>query len=222
MKRKRAPGGGRKPKGEFSNLTSSLTIRIPEDVRKQLESESTASGQSVAQVLLWHLRRSFNRERELEREPAMGALCFLIADLAGKVSGLVDAQGRPAFDWRTDPFFFRAFKLAVAQLLDALEPSGEIEPPEMMLRSKMEGGLNEHIHSMLIRTYETPEARAEQAVRTLLSNLQDATYDPSWLNEVEPNFKTYWRRREYGLVDARRDLELLNPKTTKPEGKGND
>lgn len=217
------PGkSGRKPKGEFSKLSSSLTIRIPDDMRKQLESEATESGESVAQVLLWHLRQSFNRNRELEREPAMRALCFLIAELAHNVSSLIDGRGRPLFDWRSDPFFFRAFKLAVAQLLDALEPGGEIEPPELILRGKkIKPGSKEGLQSRFVRTYETPEARAETAVRTLLSMLQRAPH-LSWITEkYDPHFKALWRRREYGLADARRDLEF-DPIATKPEGKGND
>jgi hypothetical protein len=35
-------------------------------------------------------------------------------------------EPEPKFDWVTDPFSFRAFKLAVGQLLDLLEPQGEI------------------------------------------------------------------------------------------------
>ena len=37
---KRRPGGGRRPKGEFSQLSSTLTIRIPDEMRKQLEDEA--------------------------------------------------------------------------------------------------------------------------------------------------------------------------------------
>ena len=66
----------------------------------------------------------------------MRALCFLIAQLAGQVAGMTDEKGRPLFDWRTDPFFFQAYKLAVAKMLDALQPSGEIVPPRMALEAE--------------------------------------------------------------------------------------
>ena len=82
MKRKRASGGGRKPKGEFSQLTSSLTIRIPDDMRRELESEAAGNNSSMGQTLLWHLRQSLNREREKERDPALQGLLFMIAQLA--------------------------------------------------------------------------------------------------------------------------------------------
>src|SRR5262249_46953506 len=121
---------GRKPKGEFSKLTSSLTIRIPDDMRDQLEHEADTRNQNITQVLLWHLRQSFKREYEKEHNPAIRALCFLITKLAHDVVGLHHGK-RPIFSWRSDPFFFRAFKIAVAKLLDALEPEGKIRPPKL-------------------------------------------------------------------------------------------
>ena len=43
MKRKRAKGGGRKPK---AGPTSSLTFRIPDDLRRELELEANAESVS--------------------------------------------------------------------------------------------------------------------------------------------------------------------------------
>jgi len=62
MARKRAPGGGRKPQGKYGNLTSTLTVRIPDDVREMLE-ESAArrepDGWSLAQELIHRIKHSF-------------------------------------------------------------------------------------------------------------------------------------------------------------------
>src|SRR5262245_60282065 len=122
MKRKRAQGGGRKPKGEFSQLTSSLTIRIPDDMRKRLESEAAEKDESIAQRLLWHLQRSFNRERELARDPAIRGHCFLISEMAERLAW---AAG-PGAAWERNPFVFQAFKIGVEKMLSFFTPKGEI------------------------------------------------------------------------------------------------
>src|SRR5262245_20459249 len=127
MKRKRAPGGGRKAK---AGPTSSLTFRIPGDMRKQLEREAAEKEFNVSDRLLWHLRRSFNRQRDEERDPALQGLLVLIARLAEGVSDGEyvpdkNLRSRLRREWRTDLFQFRAFKFAVKKVLDTLE-----EPPE--------------------------------------------------------------------------------------------
>jgi hypothetical protein len=127
---KRAPGGGRKPKGGFSQLSSTLTIRIPDDMRKQLESEAAEKNESMAQRLMWHLRQSFNRERDRERDPALHGLFSLISAMANNLSGVDYAEPAEAArlrrrsPWRNDRFHFQAFKLGVEGLLNMLdEPS---------------------------------------------------------------------------------------------------
>ena len=54
-KRKRAPGGGRQPSGAFSKLTSPLSLRMPADMRDELEAAAKASGKSLSQELLRRL-----------------------------------------------------------------------------------------------------------------------------------------------------------------------
>jgi Arc-like DNA binding domain len=208
MGKRRAPGGGRKPKGEFSGVTSPLSIRMPEEMRRQLEAAAHARGRSVSQETLRRIQETFRSDRERARDPAMQALCFLIAQLAGGVAGLTDPQGRPAFDWRSDRFFFRAFKLAVAKVLDALEPSGEIRPPTVMLDNfdKDEQGLR--LLEMVRATYETPEARADSAARTLMSSLVQPSFDAQHFDEVAPNHKSKGLREHYGFVDARNALQI--------------
>lgn len=130
MKRKRAKGGGRKPK---AGPTSSLTFRIPDDLRRELELEANA--ESVSERLIWHLRQSINRKRDDQRDPALRGLLSLIARLAQEITGgelipdsLKDYRSAVQSDWRTNLFQFRAFKFAAKKLLDTLE-----EPPEPLL-----------------------------------------------------------------------------------------
>ena len=134
MKRKRAPGGGRKPR---AGPTSSLTFRIPDDLRRDLEQEAT-EGATVSERLLWHLRRSMNRKREEERDPAMQGLLLVIARLGEIVTGgdfmpEKNVRSHIRSQWRTDLFYFRTFKFAVKKLLDTLE-----EPPESLTKEQRE------------------------------------------------------------------------------------
>jgi hypothetical protein len=209
MGKRRAAGGGRKPKGEFSGVTSPLSIRMPPEMREQLDSSARENGRSVSQEVLRRIQGSFHRDRDRARDPAMRALCFLIAQLAGEVAGPTDPQGRPMFDWRTDRFFFRAFRLAVAKVLEALEPSGEVRSPKVAFENNlMEGEEGIRIFEMFKATYETPEARADAAARTLMSSLMRPNFDPYCFDEVAPDHKAKALRELYGLDNARRDLQL--------------
>ena len=208
QKHKRAPGGGRKPKGDFSQLTSPLSLRMPAEMREQLESSASDNGRSVSQEVLRRIQESFHRDRDRARDPAMRALCFLIAQLAGEVAGPTDTQGRPYFDWRNDRFFFRAFKLAVAKVLDALEPSCEIRSPIGVFDNLRKDEEGIRLFEMFKATYETPEARADTSARTLMSSLMQSDFDTYYFNEVAPNHKAKGLREFYGLIDARRDLQL--------------
>jgi hypothetical protein len=230
MKRKRAPGGGRKPKGEFSQLTSSLTIRIPEDMRKQLESEAASKDQSVAQVLLWHLRRSFNRDRERERNSATRAFCFLISVLADKIRWAV---GAPTEEWQNNPFVFRSFKIGVAKLLDAFEPKGKIRPPPMDWFAKRKEKFEKYYglafgknFKKKAETWKSPTRVANEAVERTLSDLfgggmspedvmgfwaDDVNADASLMDLAESDIKAT-ERTWYGMADVRRDLQLTKAK----------
>jgi hypothetical protein len=117
--------------------------------------------------------------------------------------------------WHRDPFMFRAFKLAVAKILDALEPSGEMRPPRKKYNS-------------LFFLFDTPESLADDAARKELyrlfhekpltqaeramalqgaedSLLRGTEYDPFLvLNELEAPFHVYPK--------IRRDLGIDEPK----------
>src|SRR5437899_2314055 len=87
-RRKRAKGGGRKPKGPFSELTSQLSIRMPKSMREELVSAAQASGKGLSQELLDRLSNTFDRDRENARDPDMRALSFLIAETARQAVGI--------------------------------------------------------------------------------------------------------------------------------------
>jgi hypothetical protein len=218
-KRKRAKGGGRKPKGPFTDLTSPFSVRMPKALREELERAAQASGKNPSQELLVRLSGSFSVDREKAREPEMRALCFLVAEAARQAVGIPvkdQLKSKKTLSWRNNPFFFRAFKIVVGQLLDALEPRGIIEAPKMKFHGNPTtkgadargGALNN-----LIKSYETPEARGQYAAGYILNSLQTIPYlspdererEIQQLREISS--PAFWREF-YGMADAARDLRI--------------
>jgi Arc-like DNA binding domain len=218
-KRKRASGAGRKPAGQFAGLSAPFNVRMPPELRAALEEAAKRRGRSMSQELLARLAYSFHRDREQAHDPAMRALCYLIADTARFVSGLFSTvDNKPHHDWRSSPFMFEAFKLAVAHLLNALRPKGEIRSPLEELPMKFEGTTREEMEAtrFFVDSYATPEARARIAFETVWNAV--LTYDPRNVEEppqdlygsgdLRKRLKQWDEARAYGMADARRDLKL--------------
>jgi hypothetical protein len=214
VKRKRAPGGGRKRLGP--SVAQNLTIRIDDDLREQLEAVATARQKrnwNLSQEILLRLRTSLNNEREEQRSPAMRALCFLIAQLADNIVGpklTGDGKEFALYNWRASPFFYKAFKIAVGQLLDALDPPGPIEAPEITPEDEA------NLHPFLrryIETFKSPEARAQQSADYILTAFRGF---PQWSAETREEQRKLVSeqgspsliREFYGMPDAARDLAV--------------
>jgi hypothetical protein len=225
MKRKRAPGGGRKAR---AGPTSSLTFRIPDDMRKQLEREAAEKALNVSDRLLWHLRRSFNRQREEERDPALQGLLVLIGRLAENVAGgeyMTDKDVRSWLrrEWRTDLFQFRAFKSAVKKLLDTLE-----EPPEsssQMTEEEREKfaleaadtfGTNPEFNRLYSELRKSPEAMGAWVFGNLWTRFTHShlpfTENERRMMADHPVLGVAMEREYYDFQKARKALELKPPR----------
>ena len=172
---------------------------------------------------------------EKGRDPAMRALNFLIGEVAHQVVGLpvIEDDGRETMliDWRSDPFVYRAFKLAVQQLLETLTPPGKIEShaaSKALAKKMLAGGLesppfvitlassaaHDPVTKRFVESWKTPEARAEYAVGWVLDSLRTARSGPDreearkFAERV--NSPSAWREF-YGMPDAARDLQPNQP-----------
>ena len=224
-KRKRAPGGGRKPSGPFRHSAAQLTVRMPDDMRARLEAAAQKKGWSLSQELLWRLRVSFEKDNYADhRDPATRALCFLIAETAQRVRIGIRVE------WHRNPFLFRAFKLAVAKVLDALEkmltglePAGEPKSP-LPEFSKV---LKPHELQLIGDRLKTPETAAAEAAKLTLTSLFLPAHDvedvktrlrglnfPERPNLSEELIKEF-EREFYVMANARRDLGIDEPKGSK-------
>ena len=214
-------GAGAKPKGSISNKSAWLSTRITPETRAALEHECRLSGRSLSQVAEDMLNLGLGDKEAWRHDLPVQALCYLIAQT-------VDAcRGTRQFEL-TDPFVFRAFKLAMADLLHWLEPKGEIES---LVDRLGEDFFANYMPPHIVDTYRTPEARAKHAADFIWTKLLSA--EPSgdalklarnWKNpkpsddRPEPN----WRTRDtpgarleqmlHRMARSRRDLNI------KPQG----
>jgi hypothetical protein len=117
------------------------------------------------------LQASLQRQREEERRPAATrALGFLLAGIAEGVS-----FGHPR--WHRNRFAFRAFRLALGRLLEALEPAGEMTLPSMYKKLETaaeqlaELGTPLITEDMIVAFTTSPEALAEYLAKGALETL---------------------------------------------------
>ena len=199
-KRKRVPGGGRKPQGEFSGLTVPFSVRMPATMRDELKSAARKRGKKEGQELLRRLQDSFTQDRDRARDPAMRALCFLFSELAENAH-----LGVPG--WRLDPFLFRAVKIGIGRLLDALEPRGEIKAPsrwkEAFANFAKDRIFDGHMpmKAWMDQISASPEALAGHAVSTVMVAFNSTHLRLSTM-------RMDYSKSKYGIEAARRDLGI--------------
>jgi hypothetical protein len=194
-KRKRAPGGGRKPSGDFAELTVKFSVRMPATMRDELKRSAQKRRRSDGQELLARLQGSFDRDRKLNRDQNLQALCFLIAEVAEAI----DRR-----NWQSNPFFFEAFRLTVTKLLDVLRPPGKIRIPMIKQPREKQG--------LLYRVHKTPKAYSEFVLAGIMAALNkpappSETYDDyAEIARRWPEITARWDAQFLGMRDAKRDL----------------
>ncbi|MDG4908120.1 hypothetical protein P9228_16960 [Mesorhizobium sp. WSM4898] len=129
----RAPGGGRKPKGEFAGKSAAFSTRITQELRAALDKESEATGKSISQIVERRLRESYDKPK-IQRELAdkrIKAMALMTARLATSVES---ATGKK---WNEDRFTCEALMSALATALSRIMPAGEIAVPDLV-RERMQ------------------------------------------------------------------------------------
>lgn len=205
--RKRAPGGGRKPKGPAA-MRSQFTLRMPGEMRAELVAAANARGRpgwTLTDELLLRLRQSFVRDVEQRRQPALHALCFLIGKIAETLTPVSVEEGSK----HLDPFWFASFRLAVGKLLDALQPPGEVRqpvlPPELL--------------SLGVNMFSSPERVAKTAASSVLMELARPEPPalavpllmPANMLRLVRRFHNQDERNFYSMIRAKADLGLGPP-----------
>lgn len=189
-------------------MRSKFTLRMPDEMRAELVATANERGRpgwTLTDELLLRLRQSFARDVERRRQPALHALCFLIGKIAETLPPVSIEEGSE----HLDPFWFASFRLAVGRLLDALQPPGEVRPPE----------LPPELLSLGVNMFSSPERVAKTAASSVLTEL--ARPEPPALKaplSMPPNMLRFARRSHnqeernfYSLIRASADLGLRPP-----------
>jgi hypothetical protein len=172
--------------------------------------------------MLARLNRSFSRDRDKATDPAMRALNFLFSTLAYSVH-----WNKP--NWRSDKFLFRAIKVGICKLLDALEPSGEAALPDFwqvfasLTDDPASNAAIRAVREDIVKAIQSPEAMADYAVwMTLHAYLSPRTQNwealrgvagmPGWDGEFDDQVLKHQENQYYGMKDARRDLAMKGEK----------
>jgi hypothetical protein len=140
--RKRAPGGGRKPKGRFAGNTERFNVRCTPEIKGRLEMEALKNKRSLPQEIQERLQRTFEYDADNSRDPATAGLIFMVEFAAREFGG--GRGGLPA--WRTNAVEFEEFKAAIDIILERLRPAGKAkkllsktsgQPNSLVSRAKM-------------------------------------------------------------------------------------
>ena len=121
MVRKRGPGGGRKPRGEFKGKTATLTTRITPETRRALDSAAQKSGRSLSQEVEYRLGQSLLKNRD--RRGDVRALGEAIAMLLECVERATEAR------WGDDAFTCRALQHGIEFLMSHFGPREALAVP---------------------------------------------------------------------------------------------
>jgi hypothetical protein len=199
-KRKRAPGAGRKPQGEFSRLTVPFSVRMPATMRGELKNAARKRDRKEGQELLRRLQDSFTQDRDRARDPAMRALCFLFSELA-------EAAHLGVPGWRSNPFLFQAVKIGIGKLLDALEPPGEVKAPSQWKEAFADFAKDRifegrvPVKAWMDQISASPEALASHAVSAVMVAFNSTHLRLSTM-------RMDYSKSKYGIEAARRDLSI--------------
>jgi len=122
--RKRAPGGGRKPQGEFRGKEAALTTRITAQTRHALDRAAQKNGRSLSQEVERRLCDSIQRDLSRDRHiRSLGAVFMLM------VQGV---ERRTGLRWRDDAFTAQSIRDGLSLLISHFGPSGPRTLPKKL------------------------------------------------------------------------------------------
>lgn len=187
MARKRAPGAGRKPRGEFRGNTRQLTFRVRPELRSALEGLAKRNNRSLAQ----EIQRGLNDWVRRYDEPALhiAALSHAVNLLGGIVE---NATGKR---WIEDPFTGEALRHAVNTLVLHFAPmtdgAANIPPVVQHAANRMpEPGRDQYL---------TPSGLGQMQAFSVITQIENAPSE----EKAPPGFS---RPDEWGFWQILRDL----------------
>jgi hypothetical protein len=170
--RKRKPGGGRKPGGEFPGKSATFTTRIQPETRRALDEAAKASRpkRSVSAVAEHLLKTGLQRPSGAPRNTALARAVALLAE------NIEDGTGK---NWREDQWTGMALRYAVEALLYHYAPT---PPPEGVpaVPSGIEQAAGK-MPSAFAEQYRTPPGFGHLRAYNLILEIEQAA--PGEINE---------------------------------------
>lgn len=199
--RKRAPGAGRKPKGEFAGKTATITTRIRQDTRDALEKAAIADGRSLSQEAEFRLRASLMRPTDAQRRNrALGHAMTMLAEAIEKGTGR---------SWLEDPFTGLALRYAIehfAFYFAATSTNGSAEVPP---------GVGEEAGKMprlFAEQFRKPAGFGHTQAHFLITELESVARLAAGIPPNEWDMPFFFSAHETVLGDLARDLGLAAKK----------
>jgi len=104
-----------------------ISLRLPAELINRLKKSARDNNHgNLSREIATRLRGSLHYKKQ--QDPAVRALCYLISETAKHVAPS-SPDIDPRIHWRSNPFYYAAFKVAVDRILDTLKPPGEIRAP---------------------------------------------------------------------------------------------
>lgn len=159
-----------------------ISLRVPVELKRQIEDAADHSGRSQAQELELMVQRGFDR-RELLPEQLeavyggqLAALMLAVGEMARQVGPMAAfvATGVQKGDWLSTPAAYRQVREGVLQILDAVAPDGDatIHASCARLGVGVANALLEEIASGLSRT-PTHDAKRAATLHALAGSLAE-------------------------------------------------
>ncbi len=226
---------GRKLIGSVARAV--FSTRMDPQLRVMLEkSAQKNSAGNVSQELEKMLYAQFRKRERDKKTRAIRALCFLIEQIALGANSVAGPAAKWVLDeeeygefldrfgdqWRTDPFRFRAFEIAVAEILSRLRPPGQFVSPFMTFTENdraVGAKLTADEISFLEKIFSSPENWGAAIAGSLWRQMHQSSgaAEERFVKSIlEAGVSTKQRGRIaeaikhelYGLRDARADLGL--------------
>jgi uncharacterized membrane protein YccC len=196
MSRKRAPGAGRKPKGEFKGKKSQFSTRITAETRRALDDAARRSNQSVSQAAEYLLRTVLQKPSGDRHNRALAHAVALLAANIEQDAGQT---------WQTDPFAGIALLHGVGALLLRLIPAAE-GPPHVPASVDNAAA---RMPPALAAEFRTPSGFGHMLAHHLLREIEAAGASPT---DNEWGWPIFLSADRNALARVGSDLGLSNDK----------
>jgi hypothetical protein len=170
MAKKRAPGAGRKPRGEFQGKSAVLTTRITPQTRAALERAAAKGNRSLSQVvehgLCWYLSLFKRAPERGDHVRALGEAVTLVAHYVERATEQ---------KWNEDAFTGEALRHGCASLIAHFAPRGTPVKPRLIKEAA-----TRLPSSKAAETYSDPEGVGITEAGKVISSIESWSFSPTF------------------------------------------